>query len=155
MYCYCVQYSNYYHFDFFSVYQSCFLCELGQPIVVSNVVCQQHALEVREMWLQRRPSVTSREEVVMTTEGNRVGVVANSRSEEDRNVNRVEAMVTPIGRYQVGGVTHVGQGAGQYRHDDNASPKMLCRTPGCAFYSIPELNGYCRDCFSTDRKQQY
>lgn len=109
---------------FFSVAvtQSCFLCDPDQLITISNVVCQQHALKMKEIWYRMTsPPVYSDDKALPTTNGTLMGEGATPSVDQ----RQYEEPLKPV--------------------------KVLCRTVGCSYEQIPQYHGYCEDCFKSKK----
>lgn len=105
--------------------------------MVSNVVCQQHAMKMRKVFNEH--------DVMSPVAGispgnpglvNGVGVAPAVRPTQTRP--KYEG--GPFGYNEGAGHGAMGDGSEPARLQ---TPKMLCRTPGCSFFSVPEFNGYC------------
>ncbi len=140
----------------------CFICDSNEPITILNVICQQHALQIRNSNKPRFdvPVVTKPHPIPDRNPSLQYPLPLEITSRVHGHLNRLEGGASSQGVYW-------RDPAIPYRPNDCGLPEMmnlrlestdeerpvkvLCRSVGCSFFQIPQFDGYCSNCFESQR----
>ncbi len=121
--------------------ETCFVCDSGKQIALTNMICQQHAIQVREMFRRK-------EGVADSSSNSGRGMEGGDRVLRgwDGGPNPVVQLPAPTDSRQ-GLFNIVNQSPDIHGVRNIHGETAFCHTPGCPFYGKQECKGYCHNCY--------